>query len=252
MKNTIFLLSSIIIASVLLQCNDGNSIRPDQDESVVVSLKSKGIGVLEYDVNSKMVSADSQVVNLSYTITSVETKRNVKMSFGKNEVLKLNFTNISNINNELVLNWKEMTLTFYDGLNRNVLRLRKEYKTDGDYNKAREIFDKNASMIKVLLSSSDDMLSNIDRNNIFRKNINKINPNFVLGDTECPQGGNYHTETSFASTRSLARMNSMNNLQFACNNSSCIGCQTTIGTDCACIFEDYGCSCTSRGCSCGN
>ena len=255
MKTVSFLVISILISSLLLRCNDNSLVTPKQEESVQISKTSKNLGIIKYRLDSKYISADSRIVNLKYTIASNTSKEDVQMSFIDSKVLKLNFINDSNKNNELVLNFEEMSLSFFDGTKNNVLRLRTEYNSEEEYLKAREIFDKNSLILKTLLASSDDMLGNINYRNNYGKGLGKttiIKKDNIIGVQDCPTGGNYHTETSFSGSRSVAAANSMNDLQFSCNNSSCIGCSSIIGTDCFCLLGDYGCWCTSKGCSCSD
>lgn len=148
------------------------------------------------------------------------------MSFLNREILKLSFvpdSKISSKNVELILNYVEMSLSFFDGSKNNIIRLRKEYNSEEEYRKTLEIFDKNKILLKVLLSSSDDMLGNINFRGIKRKGskTNTIEKDSFMSSNYCPQGGKYHTETVFASTQSLGTTQSSYNLQFSCNNSSC-------------------------------
>lgn len=188
-------------------------------------LNSKELGVKEYNLDSKYISTDSQFVSVKYKIVSSSIAGDVKMSFLNREILKLSFvpdSKISSKNVELILNYDEMSLSFFDGSKNNIIRLRKEYNSEEEYRKTLEIFDKNKILLKVLLSSSDDMLGNINFRGIKRKGskTNTIEKDSFMSSNYCPQGGNYQTETVFASTQSLGTTQSSYNLQFSCNNSS--------------------------------
>lgn len=218
MKGLLYLLfASILILSLLLQCNDADSFKPKQVHLVSVSDNSRGLGVKEYNLDSKYISTDSQFVNVKYKIVSSSIAGDVKMSFLNSEILKLSFvpdSKISSKNVELILNYDEMSLSFFDGSKNNILRLRKEYNIKEEYRKTLEIFVKNKILLKVLLSSSDDMLGNINFSGTKRKGskTNTIEKDSFMSLNYCPQGGNYHTETVLSSTRSLGTTQSSNNL----------------------------------------
>lgn len=218
-----------------------------------VSKKSESLGIEFYRIISKSrITREYKMDLIQFEIGDKNGTRRVTAQIADNGVLRIkpekkDFANLSLAE----LNYNSMSLTISVNNKEHVLYLKNRYQDEIEYQKVKEVFDSNEEEINTLLSSSIDIM-NFYKIELIRKEVNTTTPTvFYSAPALCPIGAYVTSSTFYDASRSVATTLSWNHLQGSvCSNAYCIGCVSSFGTDCFCIFQDYGCACTSKGCAC--
>lgn len=104
--------------------------------------------------------------------------------------------------------------------------------------------NRNREVIEVMVAAMDHVIS------VGRERMETVECNDLGQDQSIAGLRPDVSVTGVYASRSQGCYYAEEDLQIECSNQYCIGCEEFVGCDCACLYDDYFCTCTARGFAC--